>query len=547
MKVRRLEMEHFTTHAHTVLELPSAGVVLITGPNGSGKSSFIEAVSWGLWGKTLRGADPWVEGSKCQVTVTLGGDPPDWIVERTRVEKALRWASAVGGEWTSHGTATKAQEALAAIVGSWDVWRRSSVFSSADAAHFSTATDGERKRFLEMVLGLDRFDPALDACRLDLRRSSVTAATLASEAQVVQAKLDGARTRLADAQEAVKLLPGVMDVPAAERRLAELGELAQDGERDIAGVRAKLQVLSSRGGAFAERARQMEEKLRTLQVSLCPTCGQSIPGDIRLPYKAECDRAEADLKQARAAYVEANTQAAGDLQEMEEELQVLRQQSAELRTSLKRATEDATRRTSATLVVETAARDATLCLAALEKKQMGKAAAEVEVAELSASEKVLGLKGVRAQVLGRALSGLELAANAWLARIAAPGTRITLKPYTEKKSGGVSDSLGMEITGVGGGQGYRASSGGERRRLDVALMLALADVAVASHGHGGSTLWFDECFDALDADGVNAVASVLADLSRDRAVVVVSHSDLLAGVLQPVLRLHVADGRIQAR
>ena len=153
---------------------------------------------------------------------------------------------------------------------------------------------------------------------------------------------------------------------------------------------------------------------------------------------------------------------------------------------------------------------------------------------------------MRAQVLGKALGGIEAVANRWLAEIAGPGFSLELRPYTEKKTGGVNDKISLEVHGAGGGYGYRASSGGERRRIDVALLLALAEVASAALGDETGTLWFDEVFDTLDADGVEAVGRTLEELAAERVVVVISHSQTLAAELRPALRLLADEGRIEA-
>ena len=75
--------------------------------------------------------------------------------------------------------------------------------------------------------------------------------------------------------------------------------------------------------------------------------------------------------------------------------------------------------------------------------------------------------------------------------------------------------------------------------------MALAEVAQAAQGaKDGGTVFFDEVFDALDADGIDAVARVLVDLSMERCVVVISHNPALAARLDPTLHLAVDKGTI---
>jgi DNA repair exonuclease SbcCD ATPase subunit len=57
-------------------------------------------------------------------------------------------------------------------------------------------------------------------------------------------------------------------------------------------------------------------------------------------------------------------------------------------------------------------------------------------------------------------------------------------------------------------------------------------------------LFFDEVFDALDADGVEAVLDVLVELAGDRAVVVISHNAELVRNMQAAVRLRVDHGTV---
>jgi DNA repair exonuclease SbcCD ATPase subunit len=100
---------------------------------------------------------------------------------------------------------TQAQNALDALIGPYDVWRRSSTFSSQDAAHFSLATDSERKRLLETILGLDIFDTALEECRIDLRKAERGAVDASAASYRATVDLNAARARLGDAERAFEL------------------------------------------------------------------------------------------------------------------------------------------------------------------------------------------------------------------------------------------------------------------------------------------------------------------------------------------------------
>jgi DNA repair exonuclease SbcCD ATPase subunit len=116
--------------------------------------------------------------------------------------------------------------------------------------------------------------------------------------------------------------------------------------------------------------------------------------------------------------------------------------------------------------------------------------------------------------------------------------------WLAKAKGGVKDQISIDITGAGGGFGYRALSKGQKRRVDVALLIALAKISHAAHGLTNGTLFFDEVFDPLDDVGIKAVANALLELSKDRCVVVITHSDVLKSIIEPTIHFNVSEGRI---
>lgn len=562
------------SHVDTTFDFPARGVLVLTGDNGAGKSSIVEGVSVGGWGKTLRGTDPW-NGDLSNVDMTLA-DGLETHREVKKAKKTLTWNKKGEGA-TAYETATKAQDALESLLGSWDVWRRCSVFSSQDASHFTLATDAERKRLLESILGLERFDVASDKARADAAISSATFTRLDRERAVTEERHHAAAQRVDDATAALEAHtsegnedPDKLEGEAAELRETIKAETAAGTKlqtmlsgvtRDLAEASRIVSTAQQAASAAASRAAVAKDGATRARAALaklstseaCPTCGGALGKGKHKDLQAEADKAEQEAlaaateatKAKEAAEAEAAA-AADSLEELREERDGLQKRGgdsaeklARLRGSLSRTEAERDRARSAKnaearlqkALDEATAAAGTARTTALTAKN-GAVEADKKRRTYEACARVLGTKGVRAHVLGSALGGMEVIANSWLAKLGT-GVALALSSYTDKKAGGQSDSIGLTLIGAGGGHGYKGSSGGERRRVDVALLLALGEVSAAAHGREPGTLFIDEVFDSLDSDGVAAVSAAIRELSASRCVIVITHNPELVGALKP--------------
>jgi DNA repair exonuclease SbcCD ATPase subunit len=569
--IGKVELRNLFLHKSTDLVLPKRGIVLVTGPNGSGKSGLIEGVSVAVFGKTLRGTPPWSQGHACSATAYASGAHP-LVVTRANAKgkTTLAWGPPGKGPGTTYESTTKAQEALEAVVGSWNVWRRSAVFSSSDASHFTLARDGERKALLEEILGLSEFDIALSHCRSDLKYAEAALDSARREEEKWSIQLAERSKHLEELQGMNLIEPsnpiGVvkLDTEPLQNEVTRLHALVKGCEKDQADLRKQHLTISSTGGEDKAKLAELTRRSSMLSKEKCPTCLQPISSETRRRLDEEIGKVRLAAEKAELASRKEFASLNDGMIDSDSELEALNAKLSAARRELTEAEQtnvaEQQRYDNALVVYE---RDLAAYESLAERLSRADAAVheasaaqfdaavglgkhEKGVAVLRAVEQVLGLRGLRAHVLGSALSGLEAVANHWLARICGNNElRLELKPYTEQKTGGIADAISLEVVGAGGGYGYRASSGGERRRIDIALLLALAEVAGAAHRSAeDSTLFFDECMDALDEDGADAVASALYDLAKNRAVLVITHSEVLSSRIEADVRLRVENGTV---
>jgi DNA repair exonuclease SbcCD ATPase subunit len=563
MLIHKITVDNFMAPGRAELELPESGITVLTGHNGAGKSRFIEAVAYAFFGETLREEDPWIEGVAGEVAVLSDiGDVARRVTKGG--SKTLFW----NGEKAD--TAGRTKERIKAATPAYDFWRRTHVFSSDQAAHFSSATDGERKRIMEMLLGMEVFDraqrEALDAL------SAANAAV--SEAATEVAKAEG-RVNVARAKEQALRTAYPAFVPSAapvapecdplllqkiERAKQDLG-LAKEKRTDA--VRASAQAVHTPAAAIGDQRRVLqaiEAKLELARAGQCSECEQPWHGASVEELEQEAGDAawklealEQEDRELKDVITRKGAEATAEWRKLDERIRQLetqlaaweRQSAAQQAVAAQRQRweeQEARRladweRGSKEHAAKVARAHAELLTLAdeLEDLRLHQTELGAKAAELQVASALLGVKGLRGHVLGRALDGVEAVANYWLGQIA-PGRALTVRAE------GDAGKITIGLHGFGGGK-YKAASAGERRRVDAPLLLALAEVA--GHGSTRGTLFLDEVFDALDRDGRALVCQALAEIGQTQSVVVVTHQEDLARAIPAVQRFEVTYGQLK--
>jgi DNA repair exonuclease SbcCD ATPase subunit len=554
------------------LLLPARGLVVVSGNNGEGKSMLVEAVSHALWGKSIRdkGKGGWrecKEPSRCAVQLVDG----HMVVREYSRGKSALYLTDPHGARSRHATATKGQTELDTLVGDFNTWRNSCVFHAGSAtSRFASATDADRKRLIDALMGVDVFDRASQRVRAEVKVADQQLARIRREHEDAQRRVAEAKRGFASAQALGASVGAAEPEPIApnvdaETFRAQLDQLV--AQREAAGAERRvlaesLSTLVAELGKLTERASAAGRRVKALDGKpKCPTCGQDAGPDVAARSRAAAKKAE----QQRADVQAQHDQAAAALAMSDQQLAAADTMIHRARVHLAGLESQARQHASAVAAWQ-ARRDAEQGIrdrADAEARKHRRAQVEAEeridaleleleqalarAANLATADKALGLTGIRATVTGDLLTSIEQLANYWLALID-DRLVIELRPFRELTSGGQRDEICLRLTGAGGdGGAYADASTGQQRRVDLALMLALAEVVGDQAGtHGtGATMFFDEVFGALDPSGCRAAARVLRELARDRCVVVLTHSDTQAEELGADMHVRVEAGRLR--
>lgn len=137
-------------------------------------------------------------------------------------------------------------------------------------------------------------------------------------------------------------------------------------------------------------------------------------------------------------------------------------------------------------------------------------------------------KGIKSYILDDITPFLNRRVNKYLTKLAAGQIEAIFSTRTTLKSGDVTERFSLTINNKDGGDQYQANSGGERKRIDLAINLALQDLVASRSTKKINIAIFDEVFDALDENGIDSVISLLQELSQEKStILVVSHNEHL--------------------
>ena len=154
-------------------------------------------------------------------------------------------------------------------------------------------------------------------------------------------------------------------------------------------------------------------------------------------------------------------------------------------------------------------------------------------------------KGIRSMLLGTFCNQFNQVVREYASVVSRGRTTVFLSPQGETKKGEARNMIDILITNNGKTRVYRALSGGEKRRVDMALCIALnkwvSNRYKLSNGIFGLMI-FDELFASLDRTTEETAADLLIEEGKDKAVFVVSHTAELAAHADRILTFNKIGG-----
>lgn len=150
--------------------------------------------------------------------------------------------------------------------------------------------------------------------------------------------------------------------------------------------------------------------------------------------------------------------------------------------------------------------------------------------------KVFSPAGVRAHILDTVTPFLNARTGDYLSALSDGNISAVWTTLSTTAKGDLKEKFCIEVTNDKGAESFKGLSGGEKRKVRLATMLALQDL-VASRARKPLNIWLgDEIDDALDSAGLERLMVILERKARERGtVLVISHNDLNAWIDNTVI------------
>jgi len=517
MKINKIRIKNFLSIKDVEIDFESySDIVRIIGvnkdtkpwsSNGAGKSSVIEAIVFSLFGRTIRKTtdkslkNHYTKG-KCEVEIVVN----DSIVIN-RVKKPPMLKVVVDGENVTQDSIQTTQRYLDKILNTnFSVFLASMVFGQSNKMNFLTATAEEKRNIIQSFLDIGdvfQYRKAIKSKKAKAYSNKKISETLCSEVLSKKEKLEEQISKTKKNKRAAKVL---MDSDVAKRFIKySIAEL-QENEQLRYSAAVEFESASHSLSKTKQRMADVRAKLKTFKISECEFCGEAPRKERGLVsgWNIEIGKLEEDLV-AKQIHIKEQGQllenfgpviSPNDFELFEQyktfdtEFKILKSQRKE-HTKL------------------------------LRKHQKAVEKSQKYYDMMRFWEQAFSEQGLIRFVIRNILSFFNDRVNYYLKFLSSSNFSVTF-----------DETLKEQIYNKGTLTFFDALSGGEKRKVSVAIMLGLNDLLLLSGKERSNLIFFDEVADSLDEGGVKGLFELIMDISSTKKVFVITHNDYLTSLLE---------------
>ena len=507
MRINEVEIKNFySMREASVVFDDYEGLVLIEGQNkdtgasnGAGKSIIIEAVVWGLFGQTIRKSteEALVNNQKrkeCTVRIRVN---ENIVIERGKRPTTLHVFQ--DGEDITRANQRETQAMLEELLETnYKVFLASTVFGQQNTLEFLGATPDEKRTILKSFLNLDHLFDLRESVKYlksqySQRIKAIDAIVQEHEKSIAKFEKDIAHSKEVTNALVEKYSHEVLEMSPEDVAVMEAHN--QDIEWQIVKKKRRLDELERAG-------KDLIKKIERAEQDTCYACGQE------LQEKPNTDQMYSDLASLKL------------------EIATLDDEITEL--PMGRKDIPITTRELTTLVEYKSLRREQETFQEIQREAKEKIDELLtEKSQLHTNyeimrfwEKAFSEQGLVKYIVRNILVFLNDKVNYYLSHLAQG--RFSLE---------FDQELRETITNQGREVSYISLSGGERRKVNLAVMLGLQSLLTISSNSDNNLLFFDEVAENIDQEGIDGLHTLLVELKKTKTLFVITHNNYLKSCL----------------
>jgi len=508
MKINKVEISNFYSIKDVKLSLDKyKGIVLIEGKNkdtggsnGSGKSALIESVVWGLFGRTIRKSteEALVNNQakkNCRVKITVNDD---YVIERGKKPVFLKFFHK--DKELTRDNATNTQALIEETLNTnYKVFLASTVFGQQNNIEFINATPEDKRIIIKNFLNLEELFSLRDTVKY-LKSQFNTGVkkcdTLIGEHEQTISNFDKEIKNLARLKKQIEKTDVSKALECELQDILKIEADNNDKQYKIANIKRDLSSLHTRQNQVKKSLENPNEVIQ------CKSCGQSISNNVH-PKRLMVELSDIQ----------------SEIAEKEEEIRELNEgiQDAPISSfdyhkvheyrTLKKETE-----TYESLRGDT--------LDKLQQVHSEKADLLSKYDIMKFWEKAFSESGVVKYIIKNVLEYFNSKVNFYLSHLSQGKFFITF-----------DEELKETITHNERSVAYISLSGGEKRKVSLAVMLGLQELLKMSHKQKTNLMFFDEVAENLDREGLEGLYILLSELKKEKSLFVITHNNYLKSLM----------------
>lgn len=513
MKINRIEIKNFYSIREIKINFDThSGIVLIEGKNkdiggsnGSGKSSILEAVVWGIFGRTIRKSTEEAlinvyDNKDCHVIINLNNNMK---IVRSKRPNFLKFY--VGDEDKTQESSTKTQELIEQTLNTnYKTFLASTIFGQHNSVDFIDATPEDKRLIIKNFLNLDDIFSKRDTVKDLKSKYNNELKTLEALVSDTNGSLNKLSSKLVEIDEGEKKFLQENDLLQEDLVNYDLDKvLSLESKKDKLKLLIKeLETSIKQYNKFKDESEKEIGIIEKKKVSSCPTCGNEIKD---LPQK-RIKEIKNKLNEETIKFE--NNKSKLENSQKEYELIVIPFPSSKY----KLINEWKQLKSKKDYLLESK-RELELKLDDLAKE---KASILRSVEIMKFWEKAFSESGLIKYIIRNILNFLNGKINYYLSYLS--NGKFVIR---------FDEELNEKIYTNGKQLSFVSLSGGEKRKISLATMLGLQSLLSSSKREQTNIMFFDEVGENLDQDGLDGLYILLSELKKEKTLFIITHNNYL--------------------